>query len=117
MVFPYTVDLEVAASSSLIAKPELLGHPSACGIAGDDGRLDPMEMEFLEGEAGNHDEGLRNVPTTGLSFVDPIPDVGVLERSSLDRVEVDLSGEDPLDEHTESVAGPELPLTLTGRTS
>ena len=54
---------------------------------------------------------------TRLRLVDPVADVGVLERAPLDRVEVDLAGEHPADEDPEAVAGTELAFPLAGRAS
>ena len=72
-----------------------------------------MESEFFETEAQDDHKRLGHIAVARLGFVDPVADVGVLERPPLDRVQVDLTGEHALDEHTEAVARAELPLALS----
>ena len=86
MVLPDAVDLEVAQGDALLAQAELLDHPPAGRVAGDDGDLHPVQREVLEGEAEqHHDRRLGHVAVAGLGLVDPVADVGVLERAALDR--------------------------------
>ncbi|HEU5148978.1 MAG TPA: hypothetical protein VFU19_00690, partial [Iamia sp.] len=73
-----------------------------------------MEAELLEGEAGEDDDGLGHQAPAGDGLVDPVADVGVLERAPLDGVEVDLAAEPALVEDAEAVAGAEGPLALAG---
>ena len=47
-----------------------------------------------------------------MGLVDPVADVGVLERAALHRGEVDLAGELAVDEDAEAVAGAELTFPL-----
>src|SRR2546430_12263367 len=51
-------------------------------VAGDDRHLDAVELQVLEGEPGQHDERLGDVPAAGELLPDPVADVGVLERRS-----------------------------------
>ena len=72
-----------------------------------------MESEFLETETQHDHERFGYIAVSRLGLVNPVTDVGVLERPPLDRVEVDLTGEHALDEHTEAVARAELSLALS----
>ena len=76
---------------TLLAQLELLDHPPAGAVAGDDGHLDPVERQLLEGEAQHHHRGLGGQPVTGHRLVDPVADEGVLERAALDRRQRDLA--------------------------
>ena len=88
--------------------------PAAGPVAGDDGHLQPVQAQVLEGEAGHHDQRLGHVAVAGVGLVDPVADVGVLERPPLDARQVDLPGEVSGDEDPEAVAGAQLPLPLPG---
>ena len=112
MVFPDSVDLEIVLRRALVAKTELLGNSTARRVARHDRRLHAMEPEFLETETQHDHERFGYIAVSRLGFVNPVTDVGVLERPPLDGVEVDLTGEHALDEHAEAVAGAELTLAL-----
>src|SRR5690606_34607044 len=119
VVLPHAVELEVALGDALVAEPQLLDHPPAPVVAGDDRHLDAVEVDLLEREPGRQDERLGHVALAGVAPVDPVADVGRLERSPVHRRQVDLAAE-PLpgapqgsrlaDEDAEAVAGAELPL-------
>ena len=112
VVLPLAVDLEEAHGHPLVPELQLLDHPAAGRIAGDDGHLDPMEAQGLEGELEDHHHGLGNQAGPGHLLVDPVADGAVLERSPLDGREGDLPDEPPLHEDPEAEATAQLPLPL-----
>ncbi len=63
--------------------------------------LDAVQAELLEREAGQDHDRLGDEAAPGHGLVDPVPDVGVLERAPLDGVEVDLPGQRLVDEDAE----------------
>src|ERR1019366_3920457 len=115
VVFPAPVDLEVAKSDTLAAQPELLGDPAARTVARDDRDLDPMKTDLFEGEPEQQHARLRHITTARLGLIDPVPDVGVLERSPRHRGDVHFACETAHGEDPESVAGAELPLAFSHR--
>jgi hypothetical protein len=114
VVLPPPVDGQVALGHPFVAQVQLLGHPPAGRVAGDDGDLDAVEAEVVEGEAGDGHQRLGHVAVPGLGLVDPVAHVGVLERAALDAGQVDLPGQGAVHEDPEAVAGAELPLALPG---
>ena len=74
-------------------------------------------MQVLEGEAGEGDHRLGDVALAGVALVDPVADVGALERTPLHGVQVDLAGERSVDEDAEAVPRAELALALAGAAS
>ena len=75
VVLPHAVDLEVALGDALVAEPQLLDHPPAPVVAGDDRHLDAVEVDLLEREPGQQDERLGHVALAGVAPVDPVADV------------------------------------------
>jgi hypothetical protein len=67
VVLPDPVDLEVAHGQALVADLELLHHPAARRVAGDDRDLDAVQAQLLEGEAGHHHERLGRVALARLA--------------------------------------------------
>src|SRR3954467_15760789 len=114
VVLPRAVDLEVAQGDALLADRQLLDHPAARLVAGDDRDLHAVEVQVLEGEAGEHDERLGYVALARPRLVHPVPDVGALERTPLHGGQVDLAAEVAADEDAEPVPGAELALALAG---
>ena len=114
MVLPRAVDLEVPQGDAFLPQVELLGHPPARLVAGDDRHLQPVQSQVLEGEP-EHDSGrLGRIPVPGHRLVDPVADIGVLERAPLDAGDVDLAAEAAVDEDAESVAAPQLAFAVAG---
>ena len=83
MVLPDTVDLQVALGQALLAQSQLLHDPAAVVIARDDRHLDAVQLQVFEGEPGQDDEGFGDVALAGELLPDPVTDVGVLERPTL----------------------------------
>src|SRR5690606_23150069 len=112
VVLPDAVDLEVALGDAFVADLELLDDAPAGAVAGDDRDLDAVQVQLLEREPGDHHDGFGNVALAGVPLVDPVADVGALERAPLQRRQVDLAGEGAVDEDPEPVGGAELALPL-----
>src|SRR4051794_32288615 len=83
VVLPNAVDLEVALGDALLTQVQLLDHPPAVAVAGDDGDLDAMQLQVFEGEAHHDDESLGDIGVAGELLADPVTDVRVLERPPL----------------------------------
>src|SRR5581483_11473922 len=96
---------------------ELLDDAPARLVAGDDRDLDAVEVELVEGEAGDGHDRLGHVAVAGLLLVDPVADVRVLERTALHGGEVDLARELAVDEDAEPVPRAELAFALAGAAS
>jgi hypothetical protein len=112
VVLPRPPDLEVVAGGALVAQVELLDHPAAGLVAGHDGDLDPVELQLFEGQAQDQDERLGDESSPGLGLVDPVADVGALERPALDPRQVDLAGQGAVvEEDRHGVGGVEVALT------
>ena len=72
-----------------------------------------MEVELVERESRDHREPLGDVPVAGVTFVDPIADDPALERAADDVVDVDLAGEDVVDEQPEPVGSSDLAFAVS----
>ena len=64
---------------SLAPESQLLDYPAGPGVAGHDRDLEPVEVNFLEGETAHHDERLGDVLVASLVLVHPVADVGASE--------------------------------------
>ena len=73
-----------------------------------------MEAQVLEGEAEHRDDGLGGEAPARHLLVDPVAHVGVLERTPLDGVEVDLSPQALPHEDAEPVTRPQLAFAVPG---
>src|SRR5215212_5180895 len=103
VILPHTVDLEEALGETFAADVELLHDASAVGIARNDADLEPVQLQLLEGEAHQHDDGLGDVRLTGAFTVDPVADGRALQSTARDVVEIDLAGQLLVDEDAEGV--------------
>ena len=74
VVLPRAVDLQVALGDAFLADRQHLHHPSAVGVARHDADLQAVQVELLEGEPGEHDDGLGDVALAGPGPVDPVAD-------------------------------------------
>src|SRR5262249_37837082 len=117
--------LEVALGDPLVAELELLDHPAAAVVAGDDRDLDAVQVHLLEGEPGDEHDRFGHVPVAGLALVDPVAAVGRRERAPLHRRPVappaEPGGAAPRgvgavlrDEDAEPEPGAQLALALAG---
>ena len=52
VVLPRAVDLEVSQRDAFLTDLELLHHPSTVAVPRDDADLEPVQVQFLEREAG-----------------------------------------------------------------
>src|SRR5713101_5374999 len=108
MVLPRAVDLQIAERDAFLSNPELLDDTAARTVARNDGDLQPMQRQLLEGEAEHDHDRLGHKTVAGLGLIDPVAHVCVLEGPSLDGREIDLAREATLDEDPKSVATPQL---------
>src|SRR5690606_16644239 len=83
-------------------------------VAGDDRDLQAVQVQLFEGEPADHDDRLGHIALPGVQLVDPVADIGTLERAALHRRDVDLPGEGAVDEDAEAERRAELTLALTG---
>ena len=96
-------------------KAELVGHPAALGVAGNDRRLHPVQAELLEPVADDQRDGVGRVAAAGVRLVDPVADERRLERAAQDAPEAHLADERAVaQEDPEAVGGVELALAVPG---
>jgi hypothetical protein len=70
-----------------------------------------VQIQVLEGEADHEDERFGGDALPGVGLVDPVADVGVLERAPLDARQVHLPDERAgVEEDPHGVGGVEVPL-------
>lgn len=84
VVFPDAVDLEVALGQAFEANAELLHNAPRGLVARDHRYLQTVKAQVVESELHRHDERFGRVALTGVALIDPVADVGILERASLD---------------------------------
>src|SRR5579863_630187 len=109
------VDLEVPDRDPLLADTQLLHHPAAGPVPRHDGDLHTVQSEHLEGKTQDRHRRLGGDRLFGHGLIDPVADEGVLERTSLDGGQGDLTHEAIRHEDPEAVPAPHLALPLPGR--
>ena len=114
MVLVDAADLQEPPGHTLVAQPELVGHPAARRVARDDRRLDAVQPELLERVPEHQHDALGDVAVPGRGLVDPVADVRRLERPALHVAEAHLTGEAlaVAEEHPEAVRRVELALAV-----
>ena len=74
-----------------------------------------MQLQLLEREAHQHDDGLGDVALTSAIAVDPVPDRRTLQCAARHVVQVDFAGQLVVDEHAEWVGVVGRPFPITRR--
>lgn len=117
MVFPNAIDLEITQRCSLVTKVQFFGDATTRVIARDDADLQTMQTEIIERTSESENERFRHVSVTSLCTVDPVPDVCVLKWTPLDIAQIQFTSKSIVHEKPESIAGSELPLSVTYTTT
>jgi len=67
--------------------------------------LQSVKAKFVEGIACHHQNRFWYVAVASLLFINPVADIGVLERTALHGVEVDLTTKNSTYENSETETG------------
>jgi len=115
VVFPHAVDLEEPLRDTFLADAQFLHHPSTVGVARHDADLEPVQVQFVEREPDENQHALGDVPVAGPRLVDPVADGAALHGPAADGVEIDLAGEEVVDEQPEAVRETGVALAVACR--
>ena len=115
MVLPDSVDFEVAHGYAFATKSQLADDGPARCIARQYRDLHSMQTKLFKGEPEQNRARLGDIAVAGERLINPVTDIAGLERTALDRGDVDLAGESVADEHPEPESGPEMSFAIANR--
>src|SRR3546814_12696541 len=93
VILPFAADAQISAGIALLAEAGLEQKPPARGVAGQAGRLDPVQAQLAEAESQHRSQRLGHEAVACVALADPVADGGRLGHPTPDVREADSAAQ------------------------